>query len=411
MSETKPKLWTHDFTIITLGTVVSMLGNCISGFAVSLMVLEYTGSTFLYALFIVAYSLPKVIMPLIAGPYLDSFSRKKTIYTLDFVSSALYFGMFLLISNDIFSYIPFLFLCFLIGAIDSTYQVAYESFYPTLVRQGQFTKAYAVSSLIYPFTAMSIPIASYVYRLVGFAPLFAFNSATFFIAAVFETRVRAEEEQMKGSPERADFAYLKSEFRAGLDYLKSEKGLLVITGYFFFTMMAGSCTDTLMLPFFKTTGGNGVQLYAWVMAANVFGRVVGGIFHYGYSYKPESKYKVALAVYITITFMQGALPFTPAACMLLLSFGIGCLAVNSYNIRIAATQSYVPNDYRARFNSIFLVITTIGSITGELGAGAMGEVFSPRFVMLGSQLFNLAAIYFIIWRGRKAVMEVYNRTV
>ena len=36
-------LWTRNFTILTLGTVVSMLGNAISGFALSLLILDYTG--------------------------------------------------------------------------------------------------------------------------------------------------------------------------------------------------------------------------------------------------------------------------------------------------------------------------------------------------------------------------------
>ena len=42
------KLWTRDFTIITLGSVVSMLGGQLSGFAMSLLVLDYTGSTSWY---------------------------------------------------------------------------------------------------------------------------------------------------------------------------------------------------------------------------------------------------------------------------------------------------------------------------------------------------------------------------
>ena len=70
------KLWTKNFTLITLGTVVSMLGNAIAGFALGLLVLDYTGSTFLYALFEVAYNLPKIVAPTFAGPFLDNFSNK-----------------------------------------------------------------------------------------------------------------------------------------------------------------------------------------------------------------------------------------------------------------------------------------------------------------------------------------------
>ena len=48
--EKKPTLWTKNFTILSLGTVVSTLGNAVSGFAISLLVLDYTGSTLLYAI-------------------------------------------------------------------------------------------------------------------------------------------------------------------------------------------------------------------------------------------------------------------------------------------------------------------------------------------------------------------------
>ena len=49
--EEKNTLWTRDFTIITLGTVVSMLGSALAWFAMDLMVLDYTGSTLLFAVY------------------------------------------------------------------------------------------------------------------------------------------------------------------------------------------------------------------------------------------------------------------------------------------------------------------------------------------------------------------------
>ena len=231
----KPRLWTRDFTIITLGTVVSMLGNAVSGFAISLLVLDYTGSVFLYALYMVVYNLPKVVMPLVAGPYLDSYSRKRAIYTLDFISAGLYAGIFLLLKAGLFSYGPFLALCFFIGCIDSSYEVAYESLYPTLIPEGCFSRAYSISSLIYPFAVIMVPVASFVYERVGLEPLFAFNAATFFVAACFETRIRGGDTHI-----RTEHGTMLREFREGLAYLKGEPGLMVIAVYFFFSMLVGS---------------------------------------------------------------------------------------------------------------------------------------------------------------------------
>ena len=87
-------LWTRDFTIITLGSVVSMFGNAMSGFAMSLMVLDISESTLLYAVYIAMYTIPQLIVPIVSGAYLDRYSRKKTIYTLDFIS-VFFFSQFL----------------------------------------------------------------------------------------------------------------------------------------------------------------------------------------------------------------------------------------------------------------------------------------------------------------------------
>lgn len=184
------KLWTKDFTILTLGTVVSMLGNSVSGFAIGLLALDYTGSTFLFAVFMVTYNFPKVIMPLISGPFLDKFSRKKIIYSLDFLSAGLYLLLFFLIQQNIFNYPLLLVGCLILGSIDSVYSVAYESFYPNLVSEGNYSKAYSISSIIFPLTTVMVPIAARIYDMVGIAPLFLFNAITFFIAAVFETQIK-----------------------------------------------------------------------------------------------------------------------------------------------------------------------------------------------------------------------------
>ena len=42
-------LWTRDFTIITIGSVISMFGNALAGFAISLFVLDYTDTPLYYA--------------------------------------------------------------------------------------------------------------------------------------------------------------------------------------------------------------------------------------------------------------------------------------------------------------------------------------------------------------------------
>lgn len=135
-------LWTRDFTIITLGSAVSMLGNAMLGFAISLFVLDYTGATQFYAFFVFLFTLPQIAAPLLAGPLMDRFSRRKTIYLLDFLSAATYGVFGLLIALDLFHLSLLAVMALLIGSVNSVYQVAFQSFYPMLIPEGCYSKAY-----------------------------------------------------------------------------------------------------------------------------------------------------------------------------------------------------------------------------------------------------------------------------
>ena len=91
------RLWTKDYTIITIGSIESifvqvgyMLGNSMAGFAMSLFVLDYTQSPLYYAIYMFLYTLPQIAAPVLAGPLMDRFSRRRTIYMLDFASTAIY---------------------------------------------------------------------------------------------------------------------------------------------------------------------------------------------------------------------------------------------------------------------------------------------------------------------------------
>ena len=119
-----PSLWTRDFTIITIGSVISMFGNALAGFAISLFVLDYTNTPLYYAVFVFLYTLPQLTAPLIAGPLMDRFSRRKTVYLLDFLTAALDIGIALVLHLGLMRFWLLAVWTLIIGTITSTYQVA-----------------------------------------------------------------------------------------------------------------------------------------------------------------------------------------------------------------------------------------------------------------------------------------------
>ncbi|MBR5519692.1 MAG: MFS transporter [Clostridia bacterium] len=404
------KLWNRNFTLIILGTIVSMLGNSISGFAIALLVLDNTSSTFLYALFMVVYNAPKLIMPIFAGPYLDRYSRRKMIYILDYLSAALYLAIFFLLRFWGFHFWAFLGIAFTIGSIDSIYRIAYDSLFPTLIAPCNYRRAYSISSIIEPLSTVMVPVAAFAYQSIGLELMFLLNAATFFVAASLETFIRAEENYTQNLVSQG-FAAFKQTLKEGLAYLRNEKGLMFITAYFCVNAFTYAGIGVVLLPHFKTLGDNGVLLYTLVMGFGVVGRLVGGVMHYIVKFSKEKKFTIAMCVYVALSFLDGTYLYTPIFWMCISSFIVGVISVTSYNIRISSTQCYVPDTCRARFNGSFLLFCNIGNILGQLSAGVAADVLPMRAVVTVYTVFNLVGALCILLPNRKQVKPVYNLDV
>ena len=408
-------LWTRDFTIITLGSVVSMLGNALSGFAMSLMVLDISKSTLLYAIYIAMYTLPQLFMPIVSGAILDRFSRKRTIYSLDFLSAFLYALMAAILATGWFSFPLFAVYCFLLGSIQSTYMVAYESFYPLLISEGNFQKAYSIASVLETFSAVMVPVSAFLYRRIGLSPLLAVNALCFLIAAIMETQIRTDEQYLVTQRETRDHELKASkqmlrDIREDFAYLRSEKGLLAIALYFAFSAVTGGVSTVIVLPWFKSVYENGEYLYMLVWGMALLGRAIGGMVHYRVNIPPQYRYRTALTVYIVISVLEGVYLFTPIPVMMALCFIVGIGGITSYTIRISATQSYVPDERKGRFNGAFNMISTAGALLGEVLAGGLTLLLPERIVLLSAMLLCALAAIVFIGGGREHVAYIYNRT-
>jgi len=404
------KLWTRDFSILSLGSIISIFGNALAGFTINLLVLDHSDSIFLFVLFMVVFNLPKLVVPMLAGPLLDSFSRRKTIYMLDFTSAAIFFSLFFILSGGYFNYIFLLIMSFVMGIIDSTYIIAFESLYPVLVAEGNYRRAYSVSSMIMPLSTIVLPFAAFLYDRIGAGQILMYSAIAFFVAAVIETQIRADETHLRKKDEKYSFSEFKTSFAEGLDYIKSEKGLMIITAYFFVSMFAWS-NHSLLLPFFRDTPHLGVMTYTFIMLSAVLGRFIGGLVQYKLDLPVSKKFMIAMFVYVVAAIIDMSYLFTPVIIMGVLSFIVGLLTVTSFNIRISTTQSYIPDDKRARFNGTFHMIMNSGVILGQLLAGALADHIPIRAVVVLFNGLSLIAVFAIMWRGRRHVIPIYNRSV
>ena len=358
----------------------------------------------------VASNLPRVVLPTLAGPYIDKFSRRKTIYSLDFLSAFIFMLLAVIMMKGWFNYGILIVCSFTIGAISSVYDVAYESFYPLLITEGNYTKAYSIQSTLDSLTMIMVPVSAFLYNMFGIVPLFIFDMITFLIAAILETQIKVEEEHILKEHEKFSLNIYKKTFSEGMEYLKDEKGLMAIIKYFTVSAMAAGVFNVLMLPFFKENFQSGEYIYTIVGGGLVLGRVIGGSIHYKFKYPVHKKFAIAITVYTVLSVLDGALLFMPTiTVMCITGFIGGLMGVTSYNIRISATQSYVPNEKKGRFNGIFQMCTTTGMLFGQFISGVLSEFMPERGIIVIFQTINLFAVFFFMYLNRNSVKRIYNR--
>ena len=113
-------------------------------------------------------------------------------------------------------------------------------------------------------------------------------------------------------------------------------------------------------------------------------------------------------MYILLAFVEGSYLFFPIPAMLGMMFVFGVLGVTSYTIRLAATQSYVPDDMKGRFNGVFATLSTVGALLGQALAMLLSRSMPERWIVVAANALSLVAAVVFIGGRRREVAVIYN---
>ena len=403
-------LWTRNFTIITLGTVISAIGGVAMSFALSFVVFDNTGSTLLMGLFSAASLLPHTLIPVLAAPYLDNFRRKPVIVGLDYFNGCVYLLMGVYLLSHSFQMGVYLAFSLLVNTTGAVYQLAYSSLYPNLIPQGFAQKGYTVSGMLYPTVIMVMtPVASVLYTSYGLPVICLGEGVLLVLAATVETQIRVEETVARGG--RFSFRDYAADFREGFRYLSREKGLIRIYTYMPLSQGLSTGTANLVTAYFRTTPGLDMTMYAFFTTVEFIGRTLGSLVHYRVPIPPKKRFSLAYLVYQTYSAMDALLLWTPYPVMLANRALCGFLGINSATLRESSVQSYLPDNMRAKVNAVFNALMSLSSLVFSLGVGALGEVMDYRRAMTLLNLLLMAVCWLVVWRGREDVKAIYNQAV
>ncbi len=403
----KKDLWTKNFTLLTVATVLGAAGGIASSFALSFLVFDETGSTLAAALLIAIQLVPQFLIPLIAAPWLDRLPRKPFLVAGDAVNGALYAlaGMYLLYRP--FTYTGYMFFSLLLASLGSFDSLAYNSLYPNLIPEGCEQKGYTVSGMVYPtMTVIMTPIAAILYEHTGVAVILIVQGALSLLAAGLESRIQVKETR-RLHEEHFSFQLWKRDLNDAFQYLRKERGIASIYSYMAVTNGIGNGYSPILIAFFRSTPGFTIAMYSLFSVAEFAGRTLGGFLHYHIQIPKKNRFSFAFLIYQFYETMDMLLLWLPYPLMLVSRGICGFLGINSATMRATAVQVYIPDELRAKLNAFESILISAACCIAALLVGALGEILDYRVCITLCGTVTLLACWLTIWRNRRTVRQVY----
>lgn len=402
------RLWTRDFTLVTLATTLGAAGGIAGGFALSFFVFDETGSTLASALIIAIQLIPHVFVPLIVSPFMDRLPRKAFLVAGDVVCGLAYAALGCWLAFFEFSYIGYLVISLLLACLEAIDELAWTSIYPEVIPHGAEQRGYAVSSMLFTTLAVVMtPFAAVLLDTIGVARLLMIQGGLAVAAALIESLIRVEEHEREQRDEKG-LALWASDIREAVAWLKDERGVRGIMGYMAVSNGLATGYSPILIAFFRTTPGLSAAMYALFSGAEFIGRTLGSAVQYRVKVPRERRFGLCFFVYLFYDAMDAILLWLPYPLMLANRAACGFLGSNSLILRESAMQRYIPEHMRSRVNAFQGAYMMAVCSICALAVGALGEVLDYRACVTLCGIAAIAASLALVWHRRAHVRKVFE---
>ena len=185
---TQLRLWhplrNHDFRFLWFGEGVSLLGDQFHLVALAWLALDLTGSGLALGLVLSAAAIPRAALMLVGGAVTDRISPRRIMLISNIgrgIVSVILTGLILL---DMIEIGHLALIAAIFGLMDAFFYPAFMSIVPMLIKENELEAGNALLRSSARMASLIGPApAGLIISSIGFATAFAFDSATFFIAA------------------------------------------------------------------------------------------------------------------------------------------------------------------------------------------------------------------------------------
>lgn len=274
----KQKLFTRDFTLLVLGQITSLFGNAILRLALSLYILEATGSATVFGALLSAAILPAVLLAPLGGVLADRGDRRHIMVALDGLT-----GISVLLTALLFSPGRALGLIgglmIFLSALSAFETPTVQSCIPSLVAGENLAGGNAVVNQAASFASLTAPaLGGVLYGAFGLIPVLWASVLCFFVTALFECFIRLPRRPPIPRPEGGILTVIRRDFGESLQYILFRRPgiakLLLLAALSGFFVMGVAVVG---LPFLvRTVLGLGPRYCGWAESLLAVAAMAGG---------------------------------------------------------------------------------------------------------------------------------------
>jgi MFS family permease len=382
----KGGLWRHsDFLKLWSAETVSQVGSQVTGLALPFVaIVTLDVSAFEVALLGVIEFAPFILISLPAGVWVDRLPRRPILIVGDLGRAALLSSIPIAYAFDVLTIWQLYLVGFLFGVLTVFFDVAYQSYLPSLVSRDQLVDGNSKLEISRSGAQLAGPALAGVLVQALTAPIAMLIDAISFVASgLFVFRIRTREKAPERENGRSPFAGMKGELSEGLRY---------VLGHRYLRWIAAS---TATFNFFSNVMFAIFLVYA-VRQLNLSAATIGLVFaigNVGYLVGAITSNRIAGKVGVGPAIVLGAaagiaallMPLAPEsgpiplliASQLIISFGLPL-----YNItQVSFRQAITPERLQGRMNSVMRFIVWGVIPLGTLAGGAIASVVDLRAAM------------------------------
>lgn len=378
--------------LVLLGKFVSEFGTYMQSFALSLYVLEKTGSATLFASVIVISTIPRIVLMPFAGVIADRFSRKKMIILMDILSglSILAIASIFYLQADL-SLAMIYAIVILLNAINVFFSPAMNSIIPDIVKKRNLADSNSVTELVGAIIHVIAPIAAgFLYTGFGLLLIMVVNAISFLLSALSESFIRIEKESIKTGDDKEKFF---SSFMSGLHFIKSMPEFILIIVIAVLANFALIPIFSIALPIVILRDFSlSETVYGFSSSLMTIGMFLGPLFaakiikktHYSSLVTTVLSFDGIVCFLIALCSINGLFPniFFNLSIMLFLT-NLLLISIIWVNISLATfRQQTVPKDMQGR---IFSVMGMFSMVASPLGQALMGMLLDSNksYIIIG----------------------------